>query len=225
MIQGCIGDEYLYMDLQPGAKWKQNGTSTHTGRGGFGLECPYGLDHREDELAHKNDTAYLARTEWVDARLKRREVQRVLCTADAGTFALTFRNYTTAAVAWNASPQTLQSALEALPTIGNVQVLTKADSTYVCSSNTGTAQYFDVVFLTELSRVPLLILSDSLTHASAKVFSVSRRAAGSGTPKECSGKGECDRKIGVCQCWPAWGSSDGYGGRGTRGDCGFSLAL
>ena len=223
MAMGCSGDEYLYI---PGTL--HNVSNTKTTLGEFGLECPYGVDHRENEMANKNDTNYLTRTAWVDPRLKRRETQRVLCTAEAGEFKLTFRNYTTIAVGFDATPQTLQAALEALPTIGHVKVLVMLTSdvpNQVCSTVAGTAHYFDVVFMTELGPTSMMVLSDTLTHSGTKVFSVTRTVVGSGTLKECSGKGDCDRKTGVCNCYTAWGSSDGYGGRGTRGDCGYSLIL
>ena len=40
---------------------------------------------------------------------------------------------------------------------------------------------------------------------------------------ECGGKGSCSRKSGECSCWENYGSSDGLGNNGTRGDCGFNL--
>ena len=37
----------------------------------------------------------------------------------------------------------------------------------------------------------------------------------------CSGRGTCIWEFGRCQCHTNWGSSDGKGGMGTLGDCGF----
>jgi hypothetical protein len=41
----------------------------------------------------------------------------------------------------------------------------------------------------------------------------------------CSNRGTCDRTSGLCSCFQSFGdmydSSDGYGGPGLRGDCGW----
>lgn len=38
---------------------------------------------------------------------------------------------------------------------------------------------------------------------------------------ECNGRGICDRALGLCSCFNDWASSDGKGGAGYVGDCGF----
>jgi hypothetical protein len=38
---------------------------------------------------------------------------------------------------------------------------------------------------------------------------------------ECNNRGICDRKSGVCQCFPGFSSSNGMGDPGTIGDCGY----
>ena len=41
----------------------------------------------------------------------------------------------------------------------------------------------------------------------------------------CANRGSCDSLTGVCNCYntngDAYGSSDGYGSAGPRGDCGY----
>jgi hypothetical protein len=37
----------------------------------------------------------------------------------------------------------------------------------------------------------------------------------------CNGRGICDETSGWCRCFQDWGSSDGNGGLGGRGDCGY----
>lgn len=39
--------------------------------------------------------------------------------------------------------------------------------------------------------------------------------------KECSGRGYCNQQTGHCLCYSKFGSSDGNGGPGKRGDCGY----
>lgn len=38
---------------------------------------------------------------------------------------------------------------------------------------------------------------------------------------ECNNRGLCDRDFGICRCFPTWSSSDGSGGPGDLGDCGY----
>lgn len=42
---------------------------------------------------------------------------------------------------------------------------------------------------------------------------------------ECSGRGTCDRELGVCKCYPGFGSSNGNRGPGDREDCGWREPL
>jgi hypothetical protein len=37
----------------------------------------------------------------------------------------------------------------------------------------------------------------------------------------CNGRGLCNRETGLCECFNQWTSSDGKGGAGFTGDCGF----
>ena len=41
----------------------------------------------------------------------------------------------------------------------------------------------------------------------------------------CSDRGICDEATGVCKCFTQYGSSDGYGQRGQRPDCGAILPI
>jgi len=57
----------------------------------------------------------------------------------------------------------------------------------------------------------------------AKGQSVRGYTSRSGTTENvpCSNRGICDETRGVCKCFNAWSSSDGRGGPGDRGDCGY----
>lgn len=50
------------------------------------------------------------------------EKQTLTCLADNGRFTLTFRQYTTGRIAWDASTADVKTALESLPTIGTVTI-------------------------------------------------------------------------------------------------------
>ena len=221
MITGCSADEYGYY---PGtthniSNTQQAGTEDY----GQHLECPFGLDLREHETYLTNATGVFGNSTLKSVR----EEQRIYCTANSGSFTLSFRNHTTDLIAYDATPQRVELALEALVSIGQVSVFVMEGSdspSKMCNNNAATSHYVDVRFDTELSVVPNMVIgTDTTTHGSAKALFLIQKTVGSGTLKECSGKGECDRQNGVCKCWPNWGSSDGFGNRGTRGDCGYTL--
>ncbi len=231
MTHGCIGDDYGYY---PDSQSPLHNITTATFFREAGqdepdqgnLECPYGLDLREYELYLKNGS-WVAPDPNEDSHNQTTSKQRVFCTASAGTFKLNFRNRTTAAIAFDDTAATAAAALGALTSIGKVTVSLidgSSETEKVCSTDASDDHYFDVLFLTEKGPVPLLNVVDStLTHGTAVTLLVQEYNAGRGTMKECSGKGECNRSTGECECWPNWGSSDGAGNRGIRADCGYSL--
>jgi len=49
--------------------------------------------------------------------------------------------------------------------------------------------------------------------------------AGTTASQVCSNRGVCDHMTGLCKCVSGWGSSNGMGGLGERGDCGYRLSL
>jgi hypothetical protein len=118
-----------------------------------------------------------------------------------------------------------------LGSIGQVSISSDdgADTSVATVCNTATAaSAVTIEFLTELSDQPLLVMTEDANNplslsSGSVIFSISETRKGSGRFLECSGKGSCNRQTGVCECWPYWGSSDGRGNEGNRGDCGFNL--
>jgi hypothetical protein len=144
------------------------------------------------------------------------EVQTVTCTCTGtpctGSFALTFRSGTTAAILHDADTVEVMDALTALDSIGTVAVSFSA-GTAACST-TGVEIYVD--FTSDFGDLPIMTTS-SVTVTSV---TVAEKQAGSKENIECSGQGICDHATGRCKCFKGFSSSDGHNGEGTRGDCG-----
>jgi hypothetical protein len=236
-VHGCVGSDYGYYpdaesplhNITSAAFWNQQGSETggvRDVRNSGNLECPFGLDLREYELYLKNGS-WPTPHPGADTYNQTHAVQKVYCTANAGTFKLNFRNQTTATFTYDTTPEEATTLLNELTSIGEVGVSVDPASSVtnaVCSNVDSENHYFAVWFKTERGTIPSLTISETtLTHGVLAVLSVSPLVEGLGTMKECSGKGECNRLIGLCECWPHWGSSDGYGNIGIRNDCGFSL--
>jgi hypothetical protein len=140
------------------------------------------------------------------------EVQSLTCTDDTtsgGLFALTFRQSETSTLSALATPDELEAALEALDTIGNVEV-SCSPSGSICS---GVCL---ITFLTEMGDLPdLQPSSTGLT-----LLAVDEVTKGSKENDECSHRGMCNFSTGVCECFMGYGSSDGQGNPGTLADCG-----
>lgn len=128
------------------------------------------------------------------------EVQSVVATgATAGNFTLTFLGQTTGNIAWNAIAATVQTALQALPSIGSGNV--------TCAGGPLPATPVTITFAGSLAKVanlPLLVVGGTpLTTAPAVI---SRTTAGVGnTPLT-------DRVPNVIEGWEALLYIDAYGG-------------
>jgi hypothetical protein len=164
------------------------------------------------------------------------EVQVLDCICDAdpcsdSAVALSFKGVSTAAVAGSGTLADLEAALDALRTLnGGVDVTITGDTdgtTPFCSEDgVSTAVTFTH------NGGDLVELLPSALSGSASLAVQSGGAAGSydgalasrdGTTEyaECSGRGMCDRRTGHCNCFADFSSSDGAGGPGYRGDCGY----
>ena len=217
MIYGCNADVYGYSP--------DTGTTNITSYIGetlTDLSCPYGYNMRLTDKIFKNHTALHA----LSNSSVQLEMQQFVCSGTSGYFTLAFRGVVSPPILVNSTLAILQKQLLSVTSLATPVTLAMADTSSdatICSA-TSPGNYVNITFVATLGIVPLITVpSASISGGSATVF-VQRIQPGFGPLYECSGKGDCDRSQGICKCWDSWGSSDGFGDRGTRGDCGYSLS-
>ena len=167
------------------------------------------------------------------------ELQLVRCEAEGGHFTLTFRQTTTDFIDYNATAQEVETALESLDEIDNVDVsFSLGDS--ACFGGFDSCNMISIQFHTEHGNVPALIgdgtgLKDRMmggatnlsvyTDGQAAPTSCGTMVSVKGTTEddECSSRGLCDRHTGTCSCFQGYGASDGRGNPGQYADCGHVL--
>ncbi|CAM9627271.1 unnamed protein product [Chrysoparadoxa australica] len=137
------------------------------------------------------------------------EVQTFTCPLTSGTFTVTFRQETTAAIAFDAATTAVKSALEALSTISTVTVAFSTGAVACATGGIGIS----ITFNGEPGDVPSVSTSPSYT--------VTETTKGTKEVAVCSGRGTCDSATGLCTCMKGYESSDGNGAQGSRGDCGW----
>lgn len=163
------------------------------------------------------------------------ERQLVQCLATTGTFTLTFRDQTTPTIPFNADEPTVKSALESLSTFQQASVTFSSGSTTACSAGNSVMM---VDFMSELGDLPSLKGSSALLRDSVNgngqdgsgclifasggaILQGQQSVKGTREYALCSNHGKCDFTTGICNCDDNYGSSDGKGGVGPIGDCGF----
>lgn len=162
-------------------------------------QCPYGDDPLTKHQAN--------------------EIQSIQCRDldMVGTIIITFRDET---IKQSLTPTTtvseLKEALESLTTIDEVNVYvnspTPTDS--LCLSTTND---IFVEFIMPFGDLPpLRIETENIDW-----LEVNQYTPGTKENIECSGRGLCNRGTGECLCFEGYGSSNGKGGSGLRGDCGY----
>lgn len=162
-------------------------------------------------------------------------------------FTLSFRGAVTRPFGAAASAADIRSLLEDLPTIGGISVSFSRGVSF-CNADfapsfPASGNVVSVTFLSEHGDLPSLVvlnqrgslLSDTIDNSvevhvdgdtctystatgSASVYSVT----GTKESLPCSGRGACDPGSGACKCYPGFASSDGRGGAGSMGDCGYA---
>lgn len=178
------------------------------------LSCPYGYDIRATDY----EISY--------------EMQSISCSASDGTFQLEFNGFTSEIISYNSTLQDLKDILQNIGSIGEIIVYSSyGNDTIICSS-TNTPIKVNILFQTELGNLPMIKLVQNRFNTlklngltSSVKFEIAQVRKGSGLFLECSGHGDCDRNLGLCKCWNDWGSSDGKGNQGTRGDCGYNVIV
>ena len=161
------------------------------------------------------------------------EVQNINCTTNDGSFKLVFRNKATDPIPWDAPAARLKKELEAITTIGKVNVIytNTSHNASACNKRSNTAipgtldwmnNSIKIEFLTELGDVPLMrAFAFSQFTGLGESINVTESRKGTKENVECNGRGLCDRTLGRCTCLSGFNTSDHQGNFGQYGDCGF----
>ena len=151
-------------------------------------------------------------------QLQNFEVQTLTCIGTSGTFTLTFRAYTTSALAFDATAATVRAALEALPTIMEVEVVFST-GVAACAASPGVG--IAVTFRSELGDLPAITANVASLQAGAGTIAVAETVKGTKDSIDCSEHGICNLETGVCKCFNGFTSSDHNNAEGDYRDCGY----
>lgn len=154
-----------------------------------------------------------------DGSLQENEVQELTCTGSSGFFSLKFREAVTPQLPFSVSALSLQTALSALPTVGDVAV---AYSSGASACTVAGSNAIRVEFLNDFGDLPPIrwIIDGALTMT-INVDGAGKSRKGTKENAVCSNRGVCNPATGTCRCAFGFTSSDGNGKEGDRGDCGF----
>lgn len=168
---------------------------------------------------------------------QRNTVQLVRCIANTGNFVLFFKGLPSRTIPWTANPEQVRAALLGIPYITNVKVTFSQIAGTVCQTDTNVVQ---VEFLEQFGPLPPMVpqmdaamaVSGRITISADGVQQFSDvsgtnfvSVVGTKEADKCANRGICSVADGTCLCFATngdtYGSSNGYGLAGTRGDCGF----
>lgn len=156
------------------------------------------------------------------------EVQEIYCLCPgtcSGSFRVKFRGMISPSIAFDADETALKTAIEKLKSVDEVTVALQNGETQICSAS-GTSAL--VTFLTQSGNLPSMSIVRNAVSSTGGAVTLEVREGGSGQSSDgttedapCSNRGYCDAKTGTCTCEVNFESSDGQGGPGSRGDCGY----
>lgn len=154
------------------------------------------------------------------------EIQTLECRATSGYLVLSFRNEHTAQIPYDASESELQEHLESLASIDSDY----SDGLSISNGGQDICAFAKVSttirFLQNFGDLPLIQVDDShlgLSVGGSNAYAqVKETTKGTKEDEICSNRGTCDRETGVCSCLESMSTSDGHGGQGQRGDCGYA---
>lgn len=163
---------------------------------------------------------------------QRREVQVLNCQSDDDTpsFVLSYLGEFTSVLKPSSTPTDLQNALQAL---SNINRPVKVASTGATLCPTGGMS--SAITFTHTPGDVLPLVATVISNAGNKLeINVAQAGDGAGQygakpvpydgtaeTLECSGRGMCDHNTGECKCFVDFESSNGAGGPGQAGDCGY----
>lgn len=163
------------------------------------------------------------------------EIQLLKCAAITGSFVLSWNGVSTKPIPFSANAAAIQAALLTINQITAVKVTFSIEAGTVCQPAINVVQ---IEFQQQFGPLnPLVadgsglgrggviaIAADGITSFSDSNGRVSTSVKGTKESDACSNRGICSVSDGTCTCFntngDAYGSSNGYGLVGTRGDCG-----
>lgn len=162
-----------------------------------------------DKVYSRNTVTNYSQGFWHNAQL-------MSCQGYGGSFKLLYKGVPSPSIPYNSTVGAFQRLLQSTRTVGVVSIEALSGG-HICNNVNGVV---NITFVSELGGAPLLVPdTGGLTgHVSVVPGQWGHRVG----LMECSGHGKCDRSTGTCMCWPHWVTSDGFGNKGTRGDCGHN---
>lgn len=166
------------------------------------------------------------------------EITCPACPSCRGGIYLIYDDETTSSISVGDGPEHVQAALTELGTLGTSSVY--GNITWINATTSGGASLCDassaattrIRLRSPHGNLPDFTVVTSVRDAAGDAVALNV-SSGRGTKENeyCSNHGLCDFATGTCLCdrnttkfpdeWYWWESSDGYGGPGGRGDCGY----